>query len=228
MKALASAILVALAVSLAAPAASAGLFDKLPARTQAQIDRGEQVVRTQDVDGSKWPAVTIYQLAAVPPEVAMAVFTDFTEQPNYLRDCCGLVSARIVDAAVGGDPRVLRVAFELSVPIFSNERYELMERLSKEEDGSYRVTWRKVGSGGHADDIVGEAYFEPHGEGTLISYYSSVKMSVFGSGVFASRSVQRTRRTLNAFIKQMHDEYAAGGRRMRNDIARLRAIFGKR
>jgi len=225
MKALAFALLTGLAVALAAPAAAAELFDKLPARVRAQRERGEQVVRTQEMGGSKWPAVTVYQLAAVPPEVAMAVFTDFAEQPSYLRACCGLVRAVVRDAAVGENPRVQRVFYELEVPIFSNERYELLETLSKGQDGSYSVTWKKIGEGGRSDDIVGRAYFEPRGNGTLFSYYNYVKMNAFGSGPLAGQSVDRTKRTIDAMTRHMEKRYAAGGRRLRADIARLRAAF---
>jgi len=225
MKALAFAFFTGLAVALAAPASSAELFDTLSTRSRAQLERGEQVVRTQDMEGSKWPAVTVHQLVATPPDVAMAVFTDFAQQPSYLRECCGLVQVVVKDAAVAGNQRVLRVFYEVEVPVIANERYELLETLSKGEGGSYTVTWNKVGTGGRADDIVGQASFEPHGNGTLFSYHNYVKMNAFGSGAFARQSVDRTRSTIDAMVKHMQQEYAAGGRPLRNNIARLRAVL---
>lgn len=226
MKALAFAILTGLAVALAAPVASADIFENLPARSRAQLERGEQVVRTQDMEGSKWPAVTIYQLVSVPPEIAVAVFTNFAAQPNYLRDCCGLIQAVIKDPAVGGNPRVQRVFYEIQVPIFANERYELLETLSKGEGGSYLVSWKKVGESGRADDIVGRATFEPHGNGTLFAYYNYVKMNAFGSGPLAGQSVDRTKSTVDAMVKHMQSEYTASGRRLRSEVARLRQALG--
>lgn len=226
MKALTFALLTGLAVALAAPGASAELFDKLPARSRAQLERGEQVVRTQDMEGSKWPAVTVFQLASVPPEIAAAVFTDFAAQPSYLHNCCGLIQAIVKNPAVGGNPRVQRVFYEIEVPVFANERYELLETISKGEDGTYSVTWKKIGSGGRADDVVGRADFEPHGDGTMFVYYNYVKMNAFGSGAFADQSVERTALTVNAMVKHMQHVYTSGGRRLRADVARLRQALG--
>jgi hypothetical protein len=226
MKALTFALLAGLAVALAAPLASAELFERLPATARAQLQRGEQVVRTQDMEESKWPAVTVYQLVSVPPEAAAAIFTNFAAQPGYLRECCGLVQAVVRDPAVGGDPRVQRVFYELEVPVFANERYELIETLSRGEGGSYSVTWKKVGGGGRSEDIVGRAYFEPHGNGTLFLYYNYVKMNAFGAGAFSGQSVDRTRTTVDAMVKHMQEVYAAGGRRLRDDIERLRGALG--
>ncbi|APR83698.1 Hypothetical protein A7982_09047 [Minicystis rosea] len=225
--ALAMAALAAAAVSLAAPSALANLYDRLPARSRAALDRGAQVVRTQEMEGSKWPAVTVYQLVAVPPEVAMAVFTDFGGQAAYLKDCCGLLQSIVKDPAVDGDPRVQRVFYEIAVPVFSNEQYELLETLAKNTDGSYSVTWRKIGTGGHSDDIVGQAIFEPQGDGTLLYYNNFVKMNAVGAGLFAGRSVDATKTTIRAMARNMEERYAAGGRRLRDDLARLRAAFAQ-
>jgi hypothetical protein len=220
----------ALAALLVTAASQAGhaadLFDKLPAATRAALERGEQVVRTQDVSGSNWPAVTIYQLVDVTPEVAAAVFTDYGDQINYLRECCGLRQAVVRDPAVAGNPRVVRVFYELQVPVFSNERYELLETITKSEDGSYSITWKKVGTSGHAEDIVGRVYFEPRGSGTLISYYNLVKMNVFGSSLFAGSSVDRTKSTVNAFARRMEQVAAHGGEKLEKQLERLRAAVG--
>jgi len=222
---LAGAALAALSLA-AAPVLAADLFDKLPVAVRAQLERGEQVVRTHDVPGSNWPAVTVYQLADVPPEVAAAVFTDFADQVSFLRACCGVRQSVLRDAAVAGDPRVVRVFYELSVPVFSNERYELLETISKGDDGSYSVIWKKIGESGHAEDIVGRVYFEPRGAGTLVSYYNLVKMNVFGSSLFAGQSVDRTRSTVNAFVRRMEQIQAHGGEKLEADLARLRAAVG--
>ena len=156
----------------------------------------------------------------------MAVFTDFSEQASYLKDCCGVLRSQILDLAVGGDPRVQRVLFELAVPIVSNERYELREELSKGADGSYRVVWGKISSGGHSDAIFGRALFEPHDGETVFSYYNFTRISTLGAGVFADESVARARTTVGVMAQHMEEESKSGGARFQADLARLRAVLG--
>lgn len=226
MKALRCAAVVALASMLAPAIASAGTIDSLPAADRLQILAGVAVVHTQDLAGSSWPGVTVYQLVNAAPEAAMAIFTDYDEQASYLKDCCGDLQSRVLDRAVGGDPRVQRVLYEIEVPVVSNERYELREEMSREAGGSYRVTWRKVSAGGHTDAIVGYALFEPHDGKTVFTYNSTTWITAFGAGVFADASVTRTQETATTIARHIEQESAGGGAGFQADLARLRAALG--
>lgn len=225
MKAPRRVMMSALGVMVASQSASARVVDQLSAAEIAQLDRGVPVVKTQDMPDSSWPAVTVYQLVNTTPEEAMAVFTDFGEQASYLRACCGVLQSRVIDTAVGGNRRVQRVLYELEVPVVSNERYELREELSKGPGGSYSVSWRKVSTGGHSDDIVGRATFEPRGEKTVFSYYNFTKISEFGAGFFANQSVERAQRTVVEMARHMEKEQASGGVDFQRDLFRLRAAL---
>jgi hypothetical protein len=206
--------------------ASAGAIDSLSLAERLRLDAGGSVVHTEDIAGSSWPATTVYRLVDTTPEVAAAVFTDFGEQTSYLKDCCGLLRSQVLDSAVGGDRRVQRVLYELEVPIFSNERYELREEVSKGEGGSYRVVWGKISPGGHSDAIFGRALFEPYDGKTLFSYYNFTRMTEFGSGVFAGESVARTDKTVGEMARHIEQESASGGSRFAADLSRLRAAVG--
>lgn len=206
--------------------ASAGVIDTLSLAERLRLEAGGSVVRTENIAGSAWPATTVIRLVNAPPEAAMAVFTDFSEQASYLKDCCGVLRSQILDLAVGGDRRVQRVLFELEVPIVSNERYELREELSKGEGGSYRVVWGKVSSGGHSDAIFGRALFEPYNGKTVFTYYNFTRINALGAGVFADASVARTDKTVGAMARQIELESASGGPRFEADLARLRGVLG--
>jgi hypothetical protein len=206
--------------------ASASTIDALPVADRLQIDAGATVVRTRTMPASSWPSVTVYQLVNTTPEAAMAIFTDYDEQTSYLKDCCGVLQSRVLDPAVGGDPRVQRVRFELEVPVVSNEVYELREEISKGTDGSYRVLWTKVSTGGHSDAILGRALFEPRNGKTVFSYHNYTEINTFGAAVFADASVARARETVQAMARHMEQEGAAGGARFQADLARLRAALG--
>ena len=226
MKAPIAAALTALAVTLLAMGAFADVFSKLSSDSQAKLGRGEMVVRTQDMSGSNWPAVTLYQLVDATPEEAVAVFTDYASQAGYLGDCCGVVRAVVNDPAVGGDPRVQRVLYEIKVPVFANDQYELVETLSQGEGGTYSVSWRKVGNAGRTDNIIGRAYFEPHGNGTLFLYDNFIKMTAFGSGLFAGQALEKTKTTVDAMARRMEQLHERGGPDLQANLARLRAALG--
>jgi hypothetical protein len=217
----------ALGLTLASSVASASVLDSLSVGDRLRLDAGQTVVKTERLAGSSWPAVTVYQLVNATPEAAMAIFTDFDEQASYLNDCCGLLRSRVLDPAVGGDRRVQRVQFEIEVPVFSNERYELREELSKGDDGSYRVVWGKVSAGGHSDAIFGRAVFEPRGGKTLFAYYNFTRINGFGASLFGDASVTRTVQTVNAMARHMEQESAGGGPEFQADLARLRAALGR-
>jgi len=216
----------ALGVMVASQSAHARVLDQLSAAELALVDKGVPIVKSQDMPGSSWPAVTVYQLVNITPEEAMAVFTDYGEQASYLRSCCGVLESRVLDGAVGGNKRVQRVLYELEVPVVSNERYELREEMAKGPNGSYSVTWRKVSTGGHSDDIVGRATFEPRAGKTVFSYNNFTRINEFGAGFFANQSVERTQRTVAAMAQHMEKEQASGGVGFQRDLFRLRAALG--
>ena len=226
MKAPRRVMMSALGVMVASQSASARVIDQFSAAEIAQLDRGVPVVKSQEMPGSSWPAVTVYQLVNTTPEEAMAVFSNFGEQASYLRGCCGVLQSRVIDAAVGGNRRVQRVLYELEVPVVSNERYELREELSKGPGGSYSVIWRKVSTGGHSDDIVGRATFEPRGGKTVFSYYNFTRISELGAGFFAGQSVERAQRTVVEMARHMEKMKAGGTVDFQRDLFRLRAALG--
>jgi hypothetical protein len=217
----------ALGLMLASPVTSAGVLDSLSAAERREIDAGAPVVKTQNIPGSSWPAVNVYQLVNATPEEAMADFTDYDEQASYLRDCCGVLRSQVLDPAVGGDRRVQRVLYELEVPVVSNERYELREEMSKQPDGSYRVVWGKVSKGGHSDAIFGRAVFEPRNGKTVFNYYNFTRMNTTGAGLFADESVKRAAKTVSVMARHMEQERSSGGSRFQANLQRVRAALGR-
>ncbi len=227
MKAFHRIALTALGLMLAPQPASASVLDDLTSAERLLVDGGTPLVKSRDVSGSSWPSVFVYQIVNTTPEKAMAVFTDYGQQASYLKACCNVLVSRVLDPAVDGDLTAQRVLYEIQVPIVSNERYELREEMSRGEDGSYRVVWAKVSTGGHSDAIVGRAVFEPYKGKTLFFYYNYTKMTMAGAGLFAGESVKRTQETVTAMARHMEQESAAGGARLEANVARVRAALGR-
>lgn len=219
-------VLSALGLMFASRSASAAIIDELSELERVQLATGASIVKTRDIPGSSWPAVSVYQLVNTTPEVAMADFTDYNLQSTYLKECCGLITSTVLDSAVGGDRRVQRVLYEIEVPVVSNERYELREEMSR-EGRSYRVVWGKVSEGGRSESIFGRAMFEPHNGKTLFYYYNFTKITTMGAGIFSGESVKRTQRTVVAMARHMEQQATSGGGRLRENLARVRAALGQ-
>lgn len=226
MKAFHRIALSALGLMFASRSASAAVIDQISTADRVQLAAGVVIVKMRDMPGSSWPAVSVYQIVNTTPEVAMADFTDYNLQASYLRECCGVLVSSVLDSAVGGDRRVQRVLYELEVPIFANERYELREEMSKEED-TYRVVWGKVSAGGHSEGIFGRAVFEPYGDKTLFHCYNFTRITTTGAGLFAGESVKRAQKTVTAMARHMEREAAGGGKRLRENLARVREALGQ-
>lgn len=226
MKAFYRVALSALGLMFASKSASAAVIDQLSDAERAQLNAGVTIVKTRDMPGSSWPAVSVYQLVSTTPEVAMADFTDYNVQASYLKECCGLLMSSVLDSSVGGDRRVQRVRYELEVPIFSNERYELREEMSR-DNGAYRVVWGKVSAGGRTESIFGRAMFEPYNGKTLFYYYNFTKINAMGAGVFSGESVKRTQRTVITMARHMEQQATSGGTRLRENLMRIRSALGE-
>ena len=212
--------------ALAARRAAASGFDQLPVEVRVRLERGEQIVFTQAVAHSKWPAVNVYQVVAAPPEEAAAVFTDYGAEASYLRECCEMRRSEVRDPAVGGDKRVQRVYYEVAVPLFANERYELLETVSRSGE-SYMVEWRKVGTEGRSDEIVGRALFEPHPGGkTYMTYHNLTRMNATGAGLFKDQSTERTVKILRTITERAARMHAAAGDPLAPQLERLREAVG--
>lgn len=216
----------ALGLMFASKSASAGVIDQLSETERIQLNGGLPIVKTRDMPGSSWPAVSVYQLVNTTPEVAMADFTDYNMQRSYLKECCGVLMSSVLDSAVGGDRRVQRVTYELEVPVVSNERYELREEMSR-EDGAYRVVWGKASAGGRSEAIFGRAMFLPYNGKTLFYYYNFTKITTTGAGLFAGESVKRAQRSVMAMAQHMEQQATSDGTRLRENLARVRAALGQ-
>src|SRR5262245_57415956 len=118
-------------------AAHAGVYDKLTPEQKAKIDKGEQVVVTQEVASSAWPKVFIYQRIDATPEEAAAVFHDYEAVPGYQND---ITKAKIVSRS--GASTV--IDYKLETP-WASEAYTVRDTVSLVDGGkTYRDDWKLV------------------------------------------------------------------------------------
>ncbi len=166
------------------------LLSQIPAFSASQrdsLERGGVVVFTRQMEGSPWPAVTVYLLIDATPEVAAATFIDYPSHQTYIP---GVKRSRVSRVL---NPATAEVDYEVSVPLVSDERYTVRDRVSATGEGGYRVDWVLVRATS-TKATAGHAAFMPytnrltHRSGTLLEYYDFVTPGSRMAGIAAIRN----------------------------------------
>lgn len=208
----------AFTVACCLSAAALGAQDTLTVAQRDTLDRGGHVVLSRERPGSPWPAVTVYVLIDASPEEAAAVFTDYNAHHTYIPSVKQSRISRSIDAATS------EVDYVVALPIVSDERYTVLDRISMDTaGGGYRVDWTLVRAS-TTKATVGHARFLPYRNartgraGTLLEYFDFVTP---GSRIAAMGFIRRRA------LREMTETALAVGRRaelMRNDPTAMRAL----
>jgi hypothetical protein len=207
---------------------SQGAAGELSATQRDLLDRGAQVFVTTPVDGSRWPRASVYQYVDATPEEAAAVFADFDRHATYMP---GLERSRIARVI---DPRTVEVDYVLAVPIMSDERYTVRDRLSRDlKAGSYKVEWTLV-KASSTKAAEGSVRFEPYRnrqlsrDGTLVAYVNLVSPGsrLAGIGFVRNKGLARVRETVRALVQRVEAERQGEPAVLAHQVAALRVALG--
>ncbi len=145
--------------------AHASVLEDLDAAQQANLEKGEAVLRSEDVRGGPWPRLIVYVHVKAPVGAVERVFRDYTGAPSYVP---GLVSATVLDRP---DPDTYEVRYINAMPLIGESRSTVRNRFTR--DGEALVVRWKLIEASHADESTGELRVEPLGEGTCVLRYSN-------------------------------------------------------
>jgi hypothetical protein len=164
-----------------------------------RVARGAPLVREQAVSTSAWPKVTAYRFVRSSPEHVAAVFSDPGLQQRLVPE---LAKAQLASP----EGLAFLVDFELKVPVLSNIKYRLSQRLSEPRPGVIRLEWAKADpSTSPIEAIEGYATFEPFEDGTLLTYHHFVTPSSRRlAGLLRGRALEGVKETserLSAFAE---------------------------
>lgn len=154
-------------IAMSATIAHAGNYSNLSPDDQNTINNGDQVTATQDVDGSAWPSITVYQRFAATPDQLAAVMFDYALHKSMFEGITESTPKTPGAAASDIDytmtfPKVLGI----SLP---DEHYTVRDVLSAFGAGGYRIDWTFV-KASSMKDCSGSVQFEKLGTGTLVAY----------------------------------------------------------
>jgi len=202
--------------------------DTLTFAQRDSLDRGYRVVLSRAQPASPWPAVTVYVLIGAAPEEAAAVFIDYNTHSAFIPS----VKQSRISLVI--DPATIEVDYVVSVPILSDERYTVRNRVSADSvPGGYRVDWTLVRASS-TKATVGYARFLPYTNartglrGTLLEYYDFVTPGsrVASMGFIKKRAVREMEETAQAIARRV-ESLRSNEDTMRARVNALRAIVAR-
>ena len=209
------------------PSVAGRVYEELTPEHKRILDQGGQVFVSRDVEGSPWPAVTIYQFIAASPEAAAAVFIDYDRHHTYVPE------VRHSRVSLVADPTTVEVDYVLRVPLVSDERYTVRNRLTTYHDGaSYRIDWTLVRASS-TKATTGHVRFEPHRattpdtDGTIMAYSNFVTPGsrLARLGMIKRRALQQMRETAAAIAKRVDATRANDPALLEQQLGVLRAAL---
>ncbi|OFZ17898.1 MAG: hypothetical protein A2X94_12715 [Bdellovibrionales bacterium GWB1_55_8] len=194
-------------------------YDELTPDQQKTIQRGAQVVLTQDVPGAPWPKITIYQRIDATSEEALAVFADYELQKTYIPDMTESKIAGKVDAATTRVDYVMDLAGEVE--------YTTDSRVSTYDNGlSYRMDWTMV-EGDSMKEMWGSARFEQLGTGSMIIYHTFIRPTSGFAGWFRKKAIEMAKTGAGKLVQQIQMERKDKPDLLARQLETLRASLGQ-
>lgn len=175
--------------------------------------------------GSPWPAVTIVTYVDATPEEAAAVFIDYARHIEFIPSTKLSRISRVHSATD------VEVDYIVALPIVSDEKYTVRDRLSRDSAG-YRVDWTLVRASS-TKATVGHARFTPatHPKTgkkvTRFEYHNFVTPGsrIAGMGFIKNRALKEMEQTAAAFAARFESERKNSAATQAR-IASLRAALG--
>ncbi len=208
------------------------IYDRLNAQQRAMIQSGQHIEFLKNT-GDVWPQIVVLQKVNATPEEAIAVFSAFGRHSQYMYRVKQSV------AYSTNDPTVTVVDYQLDLPTLISKifdpRYRVQNKLTKGEDGDFKVTWQMVSSRDIAR-MEGVAFFEQlPGGGTLV-YYSTLMSPRMEGRNFITKKLLTSQKVidsisrgggkaLSSIINFIENVKATRPDILKSDLERLKEIF---
>lgn len=226
VKSLSLTLLVLLSMSSAGSAvARADIFGSLSPEDQAVINRGEQVLKTEEVNGSPWPRITVLQRIEAPADEVAAVMFDYPLHTSMFE---GIVKS--VPKAPGA--AVTEIDYEMTFPkvmgiSLPNEVYTVLDKVASPTPGAYEISWTMVRASS-MKDTAGSVKFEKLGTGMIISYTNFISPPRPAlAKLIVKMAVQRVQDSVKALDKQVQAERSGDRAKLDAQVAALHKALGR-
>ncbi len=170
--------------------AGAGILDALDPVQRAELDKGELVVRSKDVEGGPWPQLMVYTRVDGPVAAVEKVFRDYAGASSYIPN---LIAADVLERP---DPDTYIVRYTQKIPILGQTSNTVRNIYSHPGRGLV-VAWNLIEST-DADISKGELRVEPDGNGSVLRYTNYVKPKSSFAVLAKSAALGEVKRTVTA------------------------------
>lgn len=194
--------------------AVAGIRTELTPTQLNDLERGQQVVVKEEVEGRPWPRLRIYQKVAATPEEVLAVFCDYAQATTFVPDVIKSEISRMIS------PCVLEVDYQIDIPMLPDESYTTRNSLSSSGD-SYKVAWVLVRAL-QTKASEGTLRVEPAEGGALLCYTNLVTPGSSMAGLLRIPAIERMKTTVAAIVKKVEKQKAEAPAALKKQILRLR------
>lgn len=193
---------------------STSLF-ALSQKQQEFLKRHDYLTEREMISKAPWPKVTIYMKINATPEEAMALFSDFERQKDYVPNLLKSKVARQVS------PVEVHTEYKLKMPWPLSDSSYIHGTIISKKEKDYFIKWFVVESE-TTDKIDGSATFS-HFEGkTLMTYKSLIYPKSFLAPLFAGTMVDDTEASALAIKKFIEAEVAQKGESYEHSLSLLR------
>jgi hypothetical protein len=215
--------LAALGLALAARPAHAGAYDELSEAQKASLQKGEQVMITEDLPGLPWPRVSLYQRIEATPEEAMAVLADYELAQSYVPNVrSSRISSRL-------DAVTTDVDYVIHVSLLLEENVTLRCKLSMLGPDKSARSYRQDITLIHGELTRSSESLirtEPLGTATLLAYRTLVVPDSVLGGLAKDKAVAQVKATVGAMTRQIESERVAQGELLDRQLLALRSALG--
>lgn len=181
-------------------AADSSLWNGLTSQQQGVLNSGKQVLVEEEIPGSPWPRLTIYQLVKATSADVAAVFWNSELDTKYLPNC---KSARIMARP---SPNIHEAEFTLRMPLFlPDEFYVSRIMIKSSQPECYEITW-KVLESRYSKECNGVIRIEPRGDQALFSYQNFVKPRSNFAGLLRWPAQASIVDSVKALVRQVESE----------------------
>jgi len=207
---------VCVAACLAAlPSAQANLLDDLTRDQRQELEKGELIVREQDIPGKPWPRVRIYKRINAAPEEVAAVFFDYDQAKTYIPDVLESKISKKVS------PSVMEVDYAVEVPILADEAYTARNEMIELGRG-YRVSWTLLRAL-QTKAAEGNLLIEPFENGTSVIRYTNLVTPSSGMAkILRGPALSRMQKTVVAIGQKVEEQKSSHAAELTAQVARLR------
>jgi hypothetical protein len=230
-------IILSMSLMACASVAHADMYSNLGPDDQSAIDHDQQVAPApEDVDGSAWPRVTIYQRVAATPAQAASVMFDYALHKTMFGPAMAngkvskpgiTASTPVTPGAAASDINYTMVFPSVLGIALPDEHYTVHDVLSAYGDGAFQIAWTMV-KASSMKDTTGVVKFEPLPGGyTLVGYTNFISPPRPPlAKLIKSMYVQQVKDTVTSLVGQISNESSSNRSQLDSQLAKLNAALG--